>query len=109
MKLATTSRRRFLKSAVGTAVGTAASCSCARFPFHHDEYEALDAAANRPVLKRELFNGPVFIKALDLLRYQDNFIMRAISQDGAVGYAISNNAHMRYLYPLLLLKVAPFF
>jgi len=61
------------------------------------------------VLKRDLFNSPVIIKNVELLRYKDNFICRVRSQDGAEGISISNNMQMIYLYPIHVLRVQPFF
>ncbi|HPN33370.1 MAG TPA: mandelate racemase/muconate lactonizing enzyme family protein [bacterium] len=71
--------------------------------------EKLDAAAQLPVLKKELFNAPVIIQSLELLHHEGNYLLRAKSRDGVVGYSVSNNAHMQYLYPILQQKVMPFF
>lgn len=102
-------RRNFLKTSL--AAGTLASmplASC-NATYRKVPYEKLDQVVARPVLKEYLFKSPVIIESIDLLQYEGNFILRAISSDGASGFSVSNNAHMRYLYPLLKQKIIPFF
>jgi len=101
-------RRKFIKTSL--AAGTLASVplvSCSA-PSRKIPYEQLDQIIAQPVLKKSLSNSPVIIESLELLQYQDNFMLRAISRDGATGFTISNNAHMQYLYPLLVQKVVPY-
>jgi len=69
----------------------------------------LDEAASMPVLKRELFPDPVIIDRLELLHYEDNFICRVTSTDGAEGLSVANNAQMASLYPVFLNRLQPFF
>lgn len=74
-----------------------------------ESYPDLDAAAARPVLRRELFADPVMIESVELLRYQDNFLCRVRSIDGAEGTSVSNNYQMIYLYPIQVLRINPYF
>lgn len=69
----------------------------------------MDAVLAQPVLKRELFPDPVIIDRLELLRYQDNFLCRITSTDGAEGLSVSNNMQMVSLYPIFVLRLQPFF
>jgi L-alanine-DL-glutamate epimerase-like enolase superfamily enzyme len=69
----------------------------------------LDAALAAPVLKAELFPSPVKIASVELLRNGNEFVVRATSADGAVGIAVSSGDRMRYLYPILVQQVAPYF
>jgi L-alanine-DL-glutamate epimerase-like enolase superfamily enzyme len=71
--------------------------------------DLLDEARLKPVLKRELFPDPVIIERLELLRYEDNFICRITSTDGAEGLSVANNAQMASLYPVFLNRLQPFF
>ena len=104
-------RRNFIKSIIGggflTGSGLLSVSACGKRSVA--KYDLLDKAAAQPVLKRQLFSSPVNIKSLDLLHYKGNFIAVVRSADGAEGYAVSNNAHMKYMYPLLLSELKPFF
>ena len=71
--------------------------------------DKLMEAVSKPVLRAELINSPVMIQSIDLLRNGKNYIIRATSREGATGIAVSNRSHMRYLYPLLLQRVIPYF
>ncbi len=64
---------------------------------------------DRPVLKRDLFNTPVIIDSMVLLQYNSTYLLRVQSRDSRTGYAVANEAHMTYLYPLLIKKVLPVF
>ncbi len=72
-------------------------------------YEQIDAALNRPVFKKQLFKTPVIIESVELLRYKQNFICRVRSTEGAEGYSVSNNMRMKFLYPIQVMNVNPFF
>ncbi|MCH9022536.1 MAG: mandelate racemase/muconate lactonizing enzyme family protein [Planctomycetes bacterium] len=105
-----TNRRHFLQStlAVGAALSTRPGTLLAN---HHRRPPLLqlDQAAAQPVLKRGYFKDPVKIASVDLLRNGKEFFLRATSTDGAVGYAVTNNARMGFLYPILLQRVIPYF
>lgn len=101
-------RRSFFKAAMGTGL-------LAAVPRRGRSDEAgilahrLAAAESGPVLKKDIFKEPVLIKSAQLLRNGDHFIVRVESDRGVVGMAVSNDMHMKYLYPVLTGKVLPFF
>lgn len=70
------------------------------------------AAAARPPERlfdlRAVLKSPVTIKSLDLLRARDEFLVRATSEDGATGYAITNQ-HAGFLQPMFEQRVVPSF
>ncbi|MEK7678397.1 MAG: mandelate racemase/muconate lactonizing enzyme family protein [Verrucomicrobiota bacterium] len=71
-------------------------------------YAKLDEILKQPVLKRELFTSPVIIETLQLLRYQDNFLCRVRSRDGAEGISVGHSG-LNTLYPIFLHNLQPFF
>lgn len=73
------------------------------------DYSVLDEIMTRPVLKRELFPDPVIIESLELLRYNDNFLCRVRSTDGAEGISVGNNMQMVSLYAIFTRRLQPFF
>ena len=77
-------RRSFLKaSALGAAGLPLMLNSCRNGPERSGsaapDYTLLDEALARPVLKRDLFSGPVIIDRLELLRYEGNFMLHFVS------------------------------
>ena len=108
-------RRSFLKtSAVGAAgaplvLGSCNSISEGPGKGSTADYKQLDKALSLPVLKKELFPDPVIIDRLELLRYEDNFICRITSTDGAEGLSVANNEQMASLYPIFVNRLQPFF
>jgi len=62
----------------------------------------------QPVLKKELFKSPVIIESLELLRWEDSFLCRVRSTDGAEGISVAHSG-MRTLYPIFLHNLQPFF
>ncbi len=71
-------------------------------------YARLDAVLQQPVLKRELFTTPVIIKSLELLRYQNSFLCRVRSTDGAEGISVGHSG-LNSLYPIFGHALEPFF
>jgi L-alanine-DL-glutamate epimerase-like enolase superfamily enzyme len=65
-------------------------------------------ALSRPVLKKELFPSPVTIKSVELLRWQNSFLCRVRSEEGAEGISVAHNAMNRF-YPIFLRNLRPFF
>ncbi len=103
-------RRHFVSAA---PLLLAASCK-SRLPAADEkalrfDYARLDAARDRPVLRRELFPDPIVLESVELLRHADNFICRVRTADGAEGLSVSNNYQMVYLYPIATERVDPFF
>lgn len=72
-------------------------------------YAKLDAAAARPVFRRELFKDPVIIDSVELLHYKRSWLCRVRSKDGAVGISVSNAQQMEVLYPIFTKRIAPYF
>ena len=112
-----TTRRDFLKrsAAAGSllAAGGLAGCTSgtgsAQPPASAVPDDALNAILQHPVLRRELFPDPVTIESIELLQNGKYYIVRARSTDGAEGFAVGNEAHLRNLWPVFLRKVAPSF
>ncbi len=104
-------RRNFIKLAGVTAGTVGISTILKATPVAHVPVAVakLDAAASAPVLKRQLLPSTITIASIELLRYRNNFLVRVRSKEGAEGLAVSNNAHMVYLYPIVLHKIIPMF
>ena len=74
-----------------------------------ERYAALDAVLAQPVLRRELFTSPVIIASVELLRFQDNFLCRVRSKDGAEGISAANNSPMKSVWPIQVNRLQDFF
>lgn len=107
-----TNRRSFIKkTALGSVYGSTllAGCSNLNAAGNGDSGKELDAVLERPVLKTHYFSNPVIIETIELLRYENNFICRVRSTDGAEGISVSNNMQMISLYPIFINRIQPFF
>lgn len=62
----------------------------------------------QPVLKRELFPRPVIIKSVELLRWENSYLCRVRSTDGAEGISVAHST-MNRLYPIFLRNLQRFF
>ena len=62
----------------------------------------------QPVLRKELFARPVVIESVELLRWENSYLCRVRSTDGAEGISVAHS-DMRRLYPIFLRNVQPFF
>jgi len=108
-----TTRRNIFKGGLASA----ASLIAPRPTPHHtpisaeleENYAKCDAAAAKPVFRRELFPNPVIIDTIELLHYKNSWLCRVRSKDGAVGLSVSNSQQMQTLYPIFLQRIAPFF
>lgn len=69
----------------------------------------IDTGLASPVLRRELWPGPVRIASVDLLKAGDEFLVRVRSSDGATGLAVGHPDVLQTTWPILTRKVAPFF
>jgi len=100
-------RRHFIKSA---ATASLAFASVSEGPRSFEQNaDPLDDILAKPVLRKELFPEPVIIDRLELLRYQNNFICRVTSTDGAEGISVGNNMQLVSLYPIFTVRLQPFF
>jgi L-alanine-DL-glutamate epimerase-like enolase superfamily enzyme len=112
-----TSRRRFLSTAgaaglasplipVGVRVGESAASPAIADPRARNA--KLAEVLRQPVLKKELFARPVIIKSVELLRWQNSFLCRVRSTDGAEGISVAHSG-MDRLYPIFVRNLEPFF
>ena len=107
-------RRKFLTSAAVGGAAASLPLSARGAVARTDEalrerYARLDAVLKQPGLRRELFTSPVIIESVELLRYQNNFLCRVRSKDGAVGLSASNNSPMKAVWPVLMHRLQDFF
>ena len=72
------------------------------------DYTRLDEVLKEPVLKRALFTTPVIIESVELLRFQNSFLCRVQSTDGAEGISVGHSG-LSSLYPIFSHKLQPFF
>jgi L-alanine-DL-glutamate epimerase-like enolase superfamily enzyme len=120
-----TTRRAFLSSAAAVAGGTALCPSAsargqgpsARGAGYVGRGRLQDADARQarlleilrqPVLKRELFASPVIIQSVELLRWENSYLCRVRSADGAEGISVAHSGMSR-LHPIFVHNVRPFF
>lgn len=107
-------RRTFFQSAAvgGMAAAMAPLTSCSSDPHTEqaagDRYRMLGEVLQQPVFKKELFTSPVIISSVELLQYENSYICRVRSENGADGIAVAHN-DMRFLAPIFLHKVQPYF
>ena len=112
-----TNRRKFISTAV--AGGLAATA----LPLSYYEKEAtsfnsitdvklryakLDEIIKKPVLKKGLFANPVIIETLELLRFENSFLCRIRSKDGAEGISVGHS-ELSTLFPIFLRRLQPYF
>lgn len=102
-------RSDFLKSTFGAGLLALAPGCIQKTDRPKTTIPQLDGAAAAPVLKTKFFISPVMIATIELLRNEKNLFVRATSTDGATGIAMTNNARMGYLYPILVQRVIPYF
>lgn len=62
----------------------------------------------QPVLKKELFKSPVILKSVELLQWENSYLCRVRSNDGAEGISVAHSG-MRTLFPIFLQNLRPFF
>lgn len=103
-------RRNFLKNAALSSAGAISLNSCnPNSATQSVDYSVLDDILAKPVLKTELFPDPVIIETLELLRFEDNFLCRVRSTDGAEGISVGNNAQLKSVWPVFNVRLQPFF
>jgi len=71
-------------------------------------YAKLDEILEKPILKKELFTSPVIIETLELLRFENSFLCRVRSKDGAEGISVGHS-DLSTLFPIFLKKLQPYF
>ena len=112
-----TTRRQFLTSALAGGVAMAnlplMSCTSGNKASFSDEelkdrFDKLDQVLKQPVFKKELFSSPVIIQTIELLEYDNNYLCRVRSEDGAEGISVAHST-MSMLFPIFIRAVQPFF
>jgi L-alanine-DL-glutamate epimerase-like enolase superfamily enzyme len=112
-----TNRRKFISTTVAGSLAAAAmplSYGGAESTSHDSitdvksRYAKLDEILKKPILKKELFATPVIIETLELLRFENNFLCRIRSKDGAEGISVGH-ADLSTLFPIFLKKLQPYF
>ena len=107
-------RRQFISTAVTGGLAAAIPISSfgkgdsKRYSLSVDEkYERLDHILKQAVFKREEFTSAVIIESVELLRFENNFVCRVRSTDGAVGLSVGHGT-LRNLYPIFTNLIQPF-
>ena len=112
-----TNRRKFISTTVAGSLAAAAlplsycraeSTSDSSATDVKSRYAKLDEILKRPVLKRDLFTSPVIIESVELLRFENNFLCRVRSKDGAEGISVGHN-DLSILFPIFIRKLQPYF
>lgn len=101
-------RRHFLAASAAASTGLAAQAAPAVPPAIAARYRKLDEILSQPVLKKQLFSSPVIIESLELLKYNNSYICRVRSRDGAEGISVAHTG-IDTLYPIFLKNLQPFF
>ncbi len=111
-----TNRRKFLSSLAVAGMATA-------FPFENrashlgtnndksleEKYALLDKILKQPIFKRQYFKDPIIIEKLELLRFENSFLCRVRSSDGAEGYSVGHGWQLSSLYPIFTNRLQSFF
>lgn len=103
------SRRTFLRNIVSAGAFVGLPWQTSEGHNSDTQFDELENACHRPVLRRELFSSPVIIDSVELLRNEKEFLVRVRSKNGVEGIALSHSEKMSILYPIFLAQVAPFF
>ena len=104
-----TNRRKFISAACAGGLASVPLRSWgAASPAVAARFRKLDDILKQPVLKKQLFQSPVVIETLELLRLDDGFLCRVRSRDGAEGISVAHSG-MSTLYPIFLKNLQPFF
>lgn len=106
-------RRQLLAGAAtaAAAAGTRGRGPRAMGPLHAAPVDMteLDRAAAAPVTRTAGLTSPVIIDSLELLRRDDEYLVRVRSKDGAEGISFTNPPRAEYLDTILKQLVFPFF
>ncbi len=104
-------RRRFMSTTLGgglTCLPLSASSAGSSASELKARYGKLDQILKQPVLKKQLFDAPVIIESVELLRLNNSFLCRVRSRDGAEGISVGHSG-MSTLFPIFLRNLRPFF
>jgi len=109
-----TNRRKFISTAVagGLAAATPFQIKASSSNFVSEtvteKYKKLDEILAQPVFKKYLFSSPVIIKSLELLKFENSYLCRVRSTDGAVGISVAHG-DMSTFYPVFTERLQSFF
>jgi L-alanine-DL-glutamate epimerase-like enolase superfamily enzyme len=104
-----TNRRNFLATTVAAGIASVIPGIDQINGSVKNRYSILDDILKKPVLKKDLFREPVIIEKVELLRYNNSFLCRVVSENGAVGISVSNDMQMISLYPVFMKRIKPYF
>lgn len=104
-----TNRRRFIETTITGSIAAVIPTIPFQTQSLKEKYLKLDEIAGKQVLKREMFNSPVIIENLELLRLDNNFLCRVRSKDGAVGISVGNNDQLKSVWPVFTNRLQQFF
>jgi L-alanine-DL-glutamate epimerase-like enolase superfamily enzyme len=104
-----TDRRQFLETTLAASMVAALPVLSFQSENVKEKYKKLDEIIRKPVLKKGLFPSPVMIESLELLMFNNSFLCRVRSKDGAIGISVANNDQMKSLYPVFVTRLQPFF
>ena len=103
-----TNRRRFIGKPLIAGLAAAAGSRLRADERSGPDKAVLARILAEPVFCRDLLMGSVKVDALELLRREQQFLIRVRSGD-AESTTVPNNARLLDAYPLFLNRVAPFF
>jgi L-alanine-DL-glutamate epimerase-like enolase superfamily enzyme len=107
-----TNRRNFISTTFGGGLASMHSADAAPAGQASQalkaRYAKIDEILKQPVLKKQLFDAPVIIETLELLRLGNSFLCRVRSRDGAEGISVGHS-ELSTLFPVFLRKLRPFF
>jgi L-alanine-DL-glutamate epimerase-like enolase superfamily enzyme len=111
-----TNRRKFITNAVaGSLAATLPLSFCiskksnALVPGLQDpDYARLNEIEKLPVLKKEVISSPVIIDTLELLRFNNSYICRVRSKNGAEGISLAHSG-MNTFFPIFINNLQRFF
>ncbi len=107
-----TNRRNFISTTFGGGLASVHSADAAPAGQASQalkaRYAKIDEILKQPVLKKQLFDAPVIIETLELLRLSNSFLCRVRSRDGAEGISVGHS-ELSTLFPVFLRKLRPFF
>jgi L-alanine-DL-glutamate epimerase-like enolase superfamily enzyme len=112
-----TSRRKFISTTVAGGLAAAAlplslsgteATSDGSGADIKSRYSKIDEILKKPILKKELFKAPVIIETLELLRFDNSFLCRVRSKDGAEGISVGHS-DLSTLFPIFIRKLQSYF
>ncbi len=113
----TANRRRFISNTLGgglaalplgAAAGPPAAPKSQVSPALQARYAKLDEILKQPVLKKQFFTSPVIIETVELLHFENSYLCKVRSRDGAEGISVAHSG-MSTLFPIFLKNLQPFF